>query len=273
MLGISLVCPLEILLALSLSTAGGPSGVAPILDASTPAGIATATQAQHERHWTIAPYLWMYGLDGEVGVLGQTSEVDASFDDIVENLDFALQGHVEYWHGTVGYFFDGQYGELSSDGSAGPIGLEVKSEITIIELGVATRVVDRPLDPDGGRRLKVDGLVGTRYYDLDLQVDPDPPVFATTEDGEAWLDAFFGARCEWDFARKFSLSARGDIGGFGLGGSSDLAWQAQALVGWRLSKVTTIAAGYRVLDVDYDNGGFLFDTTLSGPLLGVVFQF
>jgi hypothetical protein len=233
----------------------------------------TASHATSEAHWVIAPYLWMYGMDGSVSLGGTTADFDVGFDEILENLDFALQGHVEYWNGPRGFFFDGQYGELSAEGSAGPIDLEVENSITLIEAGFITQLHEREVGADGGRHVRFDGFVGARYYDLDLEVDFAPPALATADGEKDWVDLIVGARGVWDLTRQLALTVRGDIGGFGIEGSSDLAWQTEALLGWRLSPVTTLAAGYRLLDIDYDRGDFAFDTAITGPVIGAVFRF
>lgn len=33
------------------------------------------------------------------------------------------------------------------------------------------------------------------------------------------------------------------------------------------------SAGYKVLDVDYDDGGHVYDTRLAGPVFGVTYRF
>jgi hypothetical protein len=234
-----------------------------------------STSVQEPAHgvrWIIAPYAWMYGMDGEATVNNSTADVDVGFDDILENLDLSLQGHVEGWRGTWGLFADAQYGELSGDGDLGPIGLDVTSTMTLAELGAVSRVIDRTLEEATSRRFTTDVLVGARYYGLDLEIDFDPPALSTIDGDESWIDGFAGARCEWDFSSRLSLAARGDVGGFEIGDSSDLAWQAQALLGWQMGKGTTLAAGYRILDVDYDHGSFGYDVQISGPVIGVVFE-
>ena len=45
--------------------------------------------------FTVAPYLWMAGPDGDVTVKGTKSSVDADFGDILDNLDVGAQGYFE----------------------------------------------------------------------------------------------------------------------------------------------------------------------------------
>ena len=68
---------------------------------------------------------------------------------------------------------------------------------------------------------------------------------------------------------------RPDIGGFGVG--SDLTWNAQAIVQLPLRRSAGYeafaAAGYRALYWDYKDGGFEWDVTMSGPMLGAGMRF
>ena len=62
-----------------------------------------------------------------------------------------------------------------------------------------------------------------------------------------------------------------DVGGFGV--SSDSTWQVMGALSYRLTDRIIARAGYRHLEVDYDNDGFVYDVELSGPILGVSFRF
>ena len=42
---------------------------------------------------------------------------------------------------------------------------------------------------------------------------------------------------------------------------------------YQVADYLTLDAGYRYLAVDYDDGGFLFDVALSGPIIGASFRF
>jgi len=63
----------------------------------------------------------------------------------------------------------------------------------------------------------------------------------------------------------------GDVGGFAAG--SRLTWQALGTVNYQLNDNWVFHAGYRALHVDYRKGGFLYDTTMHGPLLAASYRF
>ncbi len=62
-----------------------------------------------------------------------------------------------------------------------------------------------------------------------------------------------------------------DIEGFGAG--SDLAWEVMPVIGFPLSDMIMLRAGYRWLDVDYDKDDFHFDAMTQGWLAGLGFRF
>ena len=81
-------------------------------------------------------------------------------------------------------------------------------------------------------------------------------------------------RYERPFAEDWAFHARADVGGFGVG--SDFAWNAQALVDYRLSSYARVFLGYRALDFDFADGSgsdrVEYDLRLWGPLIGISFE-
>ena len=77
-----------------------------------------------------------------------------------------------------------------------------------------------------------------------------------------------------ELAERWAIRAEADIGGFGVG--SDLTWNAQAVLTYRFTVLghdAFAAAGYRALSWDYKNGGFAWDVTMSGPMIGAGMRF
>ena len=79
-----------------------------------------------EWQFSITPYLWAVGLNGDMTVKGMDSEVDENFGDILSNLDIALEAHFEVWKDKWGGFFDGTYVKLKTDaGTTGNIDIRI----------------------------------------------------------------------------------------------------------------------------------------------------
>ena len=86
-----------------------------------------------------------------------------------------------------------------------------------------------------------------------------------------WVDPFIGLRGRYNFNEKYYLTARADVGGFGVG--SDFSWQANGGIGCQLSPTLFLEVTYRALGMDYNKDGFVYDMVAHGPeiSLGKIF--
>ena len=168
----------------------------------------------------------------------------------------------------MGFFLDGLYVNLSDDakvrvGKVRVRGIDIDGglELALLEAGAFYRF--------GEAGLSFDALAGARYVSIDVEVKPGP--FPTLSRDKDWVDPIIGGRFHMSLSERWLLSLRGDIGGFGVG--SDLTWNVAAHLGYRLSERTTLAFGYRHLDIDYDSGNRELDLEFFGPFLGISFGF
>ncbi len=219
-------------------------------------------------HFAIAPYFWTASLNGDVSFEGLPQvPVDASFSDIWSNLDFAVLGHFEGRRDRWGFGTDFIYMNLGAVASPelGGGRIEVEADIRML---LAEGFAFRRLGTFGesGKRGFADVLVGARLVgnrsELTLN-DLERP--RRTID---WVDAMLGLRAGLPLTTRLGLTVRGDIAGFG----SEFSWQLQGLLTFNISDRWIIAAGYRHLDLDYDQGEGLarelFSARMSGPLFG-----
>ncbi len=226
--------------------------------------------------FNLAPfYIWGINLEGEVSIgvektpddVPLTKPINLPFDDIFATLEGAFTGHFEGMHKSdFGFLVDVVYFKIGNDFSTPRrIGLDVDFEASVAEVAGLYRVKKN--------NHNFDAVFGLRGYRLNPSVSllNGPTVVDETQD---WLDPFVGGRWIWNFAEGWLVSARGDIGGFGIG--SDFAWQAIGVVEWQPFQHVGFLAGYRVLDADYEDGSgndyFQFDVNVHGPLLGVNFK-
>ena len=224
----------------------------------------------HAEGWTheLAPYVWGAGMDGTTGVRGVTADVDASFGDILDNLEAGFMGMYRGTRDRLSVTVDGVYMGLGASGR-GPGGLakaDVDMDQAALEVDLGYELVEH-----------FTVFAGLRYNDLSVDVKATGPLGNTTSvDGsESWVDPVVGALYSIPFSDTWSVSLRGDIGGFGVG--SDFAWQAIAALRWQSSPGCGVLAASRYMAMDYENGNgtdaFEYDMAMSGPALGVVFTF
>jgi hypothetical protein len=215
------------------------------------------------------PYLWAAGLKGTLGIRGQASEVDLSFSDVLDKLDGGLFLPVEIRKGRWGVMIELMLMRLSDQaGTPGPLfeKVNVTANQTTVELSIRYRILER-------QTMGVDLAAGGRLWHLNDQLSftraSGPDVLV--EAGQRWIDPSIGVRAIADLSSHWSILARADVGGFGVG--SDFSWHALGGIGYILDPVT-IWAGYRHLDVDYVNekDGFTFDIANSGLIMGVAIR-
>lgn len=232
--------------------------------------ISFAGQEDSEGDWdfNLAPfYLWGISIDGDLSVGPATAPIKVSFDDIFDSLDAAFIVHFEsVYKAQWGFLVDVNYLDLENDMRL-PMGISstVDLNMTLAEFSGFYR-----LQRDAHM---IDFIAGARYVNVEntVSITRGPTLADADKD---WLDPLVGARWMWQFADGWSLIARGDIGGFGVG--SDFSWHALGLIEWQPWKYASFIAGYRALYVDYEDGSgrdyFNFDATIHGPVFGLKFN-
>ncbi|HEX6398503.1 MAG TPA: hypothetical protein VFZ95_13845 [Steroidobacteraceae bacterium] len=125
--------------------------------------------------------------------------------------------------------------------------------------------------------------LGLTYNKIDADLDVDvlaligPDYTLSGKLTEEWIDPTIVARATFPFGDKWFFQARANLGGFGIGSASDLNWQLQADVGYRPSEKWRFSFGYRLIDIDYDQGSngdrFVYDVRTFGPVLRLGYSF
>ena len=159
------------------------------------------------------------------------------------------------------------YINLSADGDAGPIDVDVDGSITLGQTQVSKKLTD-----DGTLR----GDVGFRYWDIDVKIGVSPG--PSPSGSESWVDPIIGLRKDFALSDDglWTLVTAADVGGFNIGHSSDITYQGAA-VARREFEGGNLLLGYRYLFAKYDTGSgankFEFNAKLFGPVVGWVFRF
>ncbi|MFG0305739.1 MAG: hypothetical protein ACF8Q5_05940 [Phycisphaerales bacterium JB040] len=246
---------------------------------------------------TFTPYFWAPSMTGDVTVLGVKSEVDVDFGDLFSNADalYGFMGVLDASYDRLIVQFNGAYAHVAEDNvgaSVGPVSAssDVNSNMTWIELAGGYRFLDRPLgDAQTPRSLRLDGLAGVRYTSMDVSADTTATTTVTLPNGTVltsnversldeqrdWFEPFVGARAAVDLSERWTMSLRGDVGGFGVDGS-DFSWQTVAAFGYGFDlgeARARLVLGYRALGQDYSDGDFGWEVVSHGPLFGLQFNF
>ncbi len=233
----------------------------------------TGSAPAMEDQWTftIAPYVWAVSVEGDTAQFGlPTVNVDASFSDILDNLDMAAMVVGEIRYGRLGLFADLAYLDLGTDSTPTPGPLFSSVAVDAELLSFTPMLSYRLVEQDGSH---LDAMAGIRVWDIESKLKFDAGILpaVTAKDGDTWVDPTIGAKGRLALDENFYLTGWGIIGGFGA--SSDFMWDVFGGAGYAVNETFSIAAGYRGTGVDYSNNGFLFDVTIHGPMIGGVIRF
>jgi hypothetical protein len=175
-----------------------------------------ASAPLHAAEWKheVAPYLWCAAMDGTSGVNNVVVDVDVSFSDVLDNLEMGFMGMYRATRDQYSVTVDTVYMGLGATGRSR--GGRVKADIDIDQLALEINA-----GYELAERFTVFG--GLRYNDVSAEVRATGPLGnAESGDGdESWIDPIVGAHYSIPLSDAWSLTMRGDVGGFGVG--SDFA--------------------------------------------------
>lgn len=211
--------------------------------------------------FTLSPYLWTADIRGKVGVNGVKSDVDVSFSDLLDDLDYGAMVGFHARKGDAGAWVDVVHMVLSSTEPT-PVGPgDVKLRHGYVEL-VGFHSID-----DGS---PTDVFAGVRRVLVSARVELAG--FRRSESAE-WTDPIVGVRRRFELSDKWGLRLRGDIGGFGINDASDWSYSALARATYAITDSLGWTLGYRYLMMDYDGGTYTHDLRYQSILTGLEFHF
>ena len=235
------------------------------------------SQSDGKWHFQIAPYAWLAGQKGTVATLPglPPADIDVDFyDDIWGNINLAGMLVGEVRKGRLGLFADIVYTDIE---------MEDPTPLGIFYSAVTSRTKSWMVSAAGLYRLAenpnrfLDLILGVRYWSVDSELTLKGPQFPFLSErgisnSEDWFDPLIGLKGMSAIGKsKAFISGGFGIGGFGIG--SDLFWDASINLGYQWTKGFSTTLGYRYLDVDYEDNGFLYDVSQDGLTLGLSWQF
>lgn len=239
--------------------------------------ISPAAQAQgftetEGQRGAITPYVWAQSVSGNARLGPVVGDVDVSFSDLLENLNFALMAEGEYWNGRWGILGNVNYASLEDD-RPGVIGA-VSANLKLSTIGAAVAYRFGTYGPSN-RPTVVDPYFGLRYTNLDTTLSLAGGLVTRSRTID-FVDPVIGARVITKVGERTHLIAGGDVGGFGVG--SDLSWQAFGIfaVSPKGRNDRAFLFGYRALGQDFSEPGVLpisVDVVYHGPIVGYTFKF
>lgn len=238
------------------------------------AAVAMPGTAAAESDWeyTATLYGWFPGVTTTVETPVGEIEAEVDFDEVLETLDLAFLGAFEARKDRLSLIGDLQFFDVSAETERTPgdfTRAEVDSQLLIFS-GYATYAL---VDSDD---LRFDVGGGLRYNGTSVEaqlVEEGGTSGPSFEDDGGWTDLLLAARIHRQFNDKWYGTGFADIGGFGIGDSSEITWQVSAGVGYAFNDTWSMAGGYRYYSVEHGDDPVTTTIEVSGPFLGVQIAF
>ncbi len=165
-------------------------------------------------YFLIAPYAYIFGMNGTQTIQGQTSKIDTTPADVLKNLDkidAIFQLHTELVKGPWNLFVDPTYIKVTMPLSQGPIRGSFSNTIAIFDYGVFRTLFE---DFTTSRPYKVQAMIAGRYFGIKGDINLNKIV--STGKAQRFNTPMIGARWTKYLSDRTSLDIRGDYGGFHL---------------------------------------------------------
>jgi hypothetical protein len=246
---------------------------ATLLGLSLFSGTAAAQYAVEEEtsdgRWNQTFRLYGMGaaIDGEAQVGPVTVPVALSISDMFDALRLGGMAAYRLDNGDWSFSADATYMELAwrADTRGGRAGARLAVDQTTVMVTAGKRI--------GPNTELLGSLV---YFDVGSELRLSGIQRSISASGStSWVDPLVGLQHTIPFGDDWSLSLRGDVGGFGA--NSSFTWQAWVVAQRQVSERFGWFFGYRALGYDYETGSGVrfqrYNLTQQGPGLGVSFSF
>jgi len=202
----------------------------------------------------LTPYVWSFGVGGDVVIDGQPFPLDFSLGDAFKFDNIGVSAQLELRERALTLMAGGAYIGVQADSAS----VRFNSDQYMLEGFLGYRIVGR-----------LDVLAGGRYFNVSAKLTEGTEV----DDREQnWIDFVAGLRYEWVLSDKWFLRFKGDIGGATSGNSSN--WSLGASGYYRFLDNLAVALQYQLVSVKYETGQgptkFLYDLNFAGPGLGLM---
>lgn len=241
-----------------------------LLTASTPA-FAAESESKYQWKFGAEVYLWGASIGGETAT---GEDLDISFTDLVEDLEFGFMGAAWVRNGKWSLLGDVIFLDVSDEErfNANLVGNPINTRVDVELKGWVINIL-------GGytaintEKFMLNVVAGARYLylDTDLKFDINDIKDSFSGSGHIW-DGIIGVKGQANISEKWYISYYLDVGT----GDTEFTWQALGGLGYKFKKLDAVF-GYRYLDWNFDDddpGGKTFDDlNFHGPYVGVKFAF
>lgn len=235
-----------------LKTAVSTVATAIIVTASLPLQAAEGDTWKFE----LTPYIWGAGVDADVEVANRSAEIDASFNDIADNLDMTAAFLATAQYNAWVTWLQVDYLDLSSDLSR--VSGNLESKLTMMTLGFGYQF-------QGWKEGQTfDVLLGVRNLKLDNELELD--ALGDFSGDRDVTDGVIILRPSLQLSERWRFNPTLSYGG----GDSESTYELQPQFQFHAWENAALRFGYRKLGYDIESSrGNTFDGAFQGPFLGI----
>ena len=238
-------------------------------------------EVNERKDWSfaISPYAWLAGNATDVG----GEKLRQSFNDLSSLTNFGFQMVTSARYKRLTASLDWTYAHL---------GTNLEKEYLKVDAHVYQWIVDSKLGYIVYDKINYDeenviagwsleANIGAKYWVNDIQVDYTIPIFenypieGSIGEKQDWWDLMLGLKTQIILSKSVLLSIGGDVGGFGLGNSSEFAWDLNYANTFKVSDLIMVTAGYRSFRYKRIDGTGVDELKTKvhayGPYIGVSF--
>jgi hypothetical protein len=151
-------------------------------------------------------------------------------------------------------------------------GTKPEAQLWFVDATVGYRVFntpDRVLEPSA------ELYAGARYFDFSPEItfNSGSTKIGEIDRNDGWVDAIVGARINLGLSKTVDMQVEGDVGGFGLGASSDFSWMQMTSIGWSFTDYTRFYMAYKFQQFRRDRGDTNYKEQFRGPYAGLSVMF
>lgn len=256
------------------------SGIANATPAAPVFHANTTTLPDDAWRFTVAPYLWALNMNGTVHIKTAHAHVNQTFNDILNEMNWAGMLWVEANKDKFGVFGNALYASLSQSASAGLFSAHVNNNFGLYSAGVSYEIYKKCFCQETCESdLIIEPYLGFRHTVSNIQLTLNTPLGNVRKSkNEAWTDPIVGARFRIDMTKAWTVTLAGDVGGTNT--NNHYSYNVLGLLGYKpqtIMKYTTWYLGYRLLDQHYVTGVtsnyYNWNMKLFGPIASVAFNF
>ena len=225
----------------------------------------------------ISPYAWLAGTATDVG----TEQIRQSFNDLVSLTNVGFQMVVQARYKKWSLSSNLTYAQLGDQIQEGPLLIDFGVDQIILDTKLGYTVIDQ-IDFGNNviRGWAMEATIGAIYWSNDVNVDVefdsdlDIPGFPININEKIdYVDLVFGTNFRIILSKSVLLGLSANVGGFGIGNSSDIYWDLLFVNTFKVSKLLTVTAGYKTFTAKTTSGEgeeeLKTNIKTFGPLLGI----